>query len=173
MLRLIATATAVSASTLPIVACTTGDKAGPRPGVNLFGLATCQPKDMAYCNGLANHTHRGWGPEQIEYIAGDGQLYLWVGDKIRRGRWHVGGGLAGSTICYQYEQAPGGPHCEQLSSELSMKDKTIPGDPFGLATLKAPPFPLKTMDRRDFNQLLAEIAAQKASQPVNATNPEG
>jgi len=128
---------------------------------------------MAYCNGFANHTHRSWGPEQMGYIAGDGQLYLWVGDTIRRGRWHVGGGLVGSTICYQYEQALAGPRFEQLSSELAMKDKTISGDPFGLATREVPPFPLKATDRRDFNQLLAEVAAQKASQQTNAPNPEG
>ena len=141
---------------------------GGRPEV--IGLASCRAEDLAFCNGLAGRTHQSWGPTQIEYIAPDGQLYLWVGDRIQKGEWLIGHGL-GTSMCYRYGSRIS--KCEKLSSELRMKDATTSGDPFGLASRTVPPFALAFADKRSFDQLLAEAGAASQAQPTPVPGLQG
>ncbi|GLK55978.1 hypothetical protein JOD31_000895 [Methylopila capsulata] len=121
------------------------------------GMATCRAEDMVYCKELAGYTHRSLGPAQIEYIAPDGKLYLWVNDRITKGYWEIGHGL-GTFMCYNY----GGPsNCKLLSVERRKKDESVPGDPLRLAERPTAPLALEFFDSRTIVQLVAEVDGAK------------
>ena len=145
-----------------LLACVPGCAGNQPKTPQKFGLESCAAKDMPYCEALANHTHRSWGPTQIEYISRDGDLHLWVGNQIVKGRWTVRPGLMIPVICYSYG-ASGAENCQQLSSEPKMKDASTSGDPFELASRAAPPFALDFSDRRSLEQLLSEARAAGAA----------
>lgn len=132
----------------------------PGAGKTVFGMASCRPQDMVHCTALAGKTHRTNGPGQIEYMAPDGQLYLWIGDTIRRGQWSVAPGFGG-LMCYQYGQGFSSQrNCEKLSTDVRRRDEVIDGDPFGLASRASPPLHLGFFERRNFSQLLAELGSE-------------
>jgi len=121
------------------------------------GMATCRAEDMVYCKELAGYTHRSLGPAQIEYIAPDGKLYLWINDRITKGHWEIGHGL-GTSMCYDYG---GLPNCKKLSVERRMKDESVPGDPLRLAERATAPLALEFFDSRTIVQLVAEVDGAK------------
>ncbi|MGO4832219.1 hypothetical protein AB4144_07975 [Rhizobiaceae sp. 2RAB30] len=144
-----------------VSACITTAEGGQQAG-EVFGIAGCRSQDMADCDGLSGKTHRNRDPDRLTYMAPDGRLFLWTGDSIVKGRWNVSHRLFGTSVCYRYEGQLSEPDCRSLSSEVKRRDGTILDDPFDLATRQTPPYRLTGTDRRDLNQLLAEIAAPKA-----------
>jgi hypothetical protein len=135
------------------------------------GMATCKPEDMVHCQELAGFTHLSGAPTQVEYIAPDGQLFLWRGDKIIKGRWKIAHGITHNSMCYQY--GGGSSNCELLRAERKMKDGSLSGDPFGLSQRTNPPFALSFFDRRKLDDLLVKTKAQGHGPAAVAPQPSG
>jgi len=66
---------------------------------------------------------------QVEYMAADGQSYLWISGnrKLLTGTWSVAD--SGHLVCFQYGSKP---HCQFAGSFLSMIDEKVSGDVFGI-----------------------------------------
>jgi hypothetical protein len=122
-------------------------------GTTSFGMSTCYGEFVAFCNQISNKTHKSHAPAQFEYLAPDGNAYLWIGRQMVHGKWWIRP-FDPKYLCFRYER---GGNCQDPKDVLSSRLDLAPGDPLRLQGREKAPWWLGGFDRRSIEEIRQEM----------------